>query len=77
MHRWVAILLLLFHGRFREFGPDLSATFDDRWRERPGWPLAVRTIADLTHTYRVRRKLQQLPANAPIERASQSPGLPT
>jgi len=48
MRRVVAILLRLFPRRFRrEFGADLCATFDDRWQERRGWRLAVRTIADL------------------------------
>ena len=48
MRRLVAILLRLFPAGFRrEFGSDLSATFDDRWREGRGWGLALRTVADL------------------------------
>jgi hypothetical protein len=48
MRRAVAALLYLFPPRFRrDFGADMRATFDDRWRERPGWPLAARTILDL------------------------------
>jgi putative ABC transport system permease protein len=45
------ILLNLFPAGFRrKFGPDLLATFDDRWSERAGWRLAARTIGDMTHS---------------------------
>jgi predicted permease len=50
MRALVACLLWLFPPRFRHrFGPDLIATFDDRWRDDDGggWRLALRTVADL------------------------------
>ena len=48
MRRVVRALLWLFPARFRrEFGGDMLATFDDRWREQRGWRLALRTIFDL------------------------------
>jgi putative ABC transport system permease protein len=48
MRTVIAALLRLFPALFRShYGPDLLATFEDRWRDRPGWPLAARTIADL------------------------------
>src|SRR5690348_17337655 len=51
MRGLVALMLRLFPGRFRrEFGADLLATFDDRWRERRGWRLAARTTADMAES---------------------------
>ncbi|HWB18617.1 MAG TPA: ABC transporter permease [Vicinamibacterales bacterium] len=49
MRALVACLLWLFPPRFRHrFGPDLIATFDDRWRDDGGgWRRALRTVADL------------------------------
>jgi hypothetical protein len=48
MRRVVAALLYLFPAQFRRsFGADMRTTFDDRWRERRGLPLAARTIFDL------------------------------
>jgi hypothetical protein len=48
MRTVVAILLRLFPAAFRRHhGPDLLATFEDRWRDRHGWLLSARTIADL------------------------------
>jgi putative ABC transport system permease protein len=48
MRRVVRALLWLFPARFRqEFGGDMLATFDDRWREQRGWRLALRTVFDL------------------------------
>jgi putative ABC transport system permease protein len=48
MWRLVAIMLHLFPARFRRaFGEDMRATFEDLWRERPGWRSAARTIMDL------------------------------
>jgi putative ABC transport system permease protein len=48
MHNIVAALLRLFPKRFRDqFGNDMLATFEDRWRERGGVNLAARTVVDL------------------------------
>jgi len=48
MRRVVAALLYLFPARFRRsFGPDMRATFEERWREHGGWRVAARTIVDL------------------------------
>jgi putative ABC transport system permease protein len=48
MRSLVIALLHLFPERFRrDFGPDLLATFDDRWTEHASIGLAARTIADL------------------------------
>ena len=48
MRKVVAALLYLFPTRFRRsFGADMLATFDDLWRERPGWRVAARTAFDL------------------------------
>ena len=48
MRKVVAALLYLFPAEFRRsFGADMLATFDDRWRERPGWRVAARTTFDL------------------------------
>ena len=49
MRTLVAWLVWLFPARFRRrFGADLTAAFDDRWREDGGgWRLALRTIVDL------------------------------
>ncbi|HUA60718.1 MAG TPA: hypothetical protein VML19_18280, partial [Verrucomicrobiae bacterium] len=49
MRSLVAFLLRMFPAPFRRrFGGDLLATFEDSWRERAGWRLALRTIADLS-----------------------------
>ncbi|HUO29136.1 MAG TPA: ABC transporter permease [Bryobacteraceae bacterium] len=48
MRSVVAWLIRLFPARFRrEFGADMRATFEDRWRERPGAVAAVRIVLDL------------------------------
>jgi putative ABC transport system permease protein len=48
MRRVVALLTLLFPAAFRElFRGEQMATFDERWREQPGFSLATRTILDL------------------------------
>jgi hypothetical protein len=55
----VAVLLRLFPARFRRtFGADLLATFDDRWRERPGWGVALGIAADLVHSAFLERFLE-------------------
>ncbi|HEV2691200.1 MAG TPA: ABC transporter permease [Bryobacteraceae bacterium] len=47
----VRAILRLFPENFRRnFGPDLLATFDDRWREHASFLLAARTIADLVRS---------------------------
>ena len=44
----IGFLIRIFPRRFREaFGADMIATFEDRWREKGGVRLAVRTIFDL------------------------------
>jgi putative ABC transport system permease protein len=64
MRRAVAALLYLFPPRFRrDFGADMRATFDDRWRERPGWPLAARTILDLLANAVIERFSNHAPAD--------------
>ena len=48
MRRLISALLYLFPAPFRrEFGRDMLATFDDGWRERPGWRFASRTVLSL------------------------------
>ncbi len=48
MRTVIAALLRLFPTAFQDrHGADLLATFEDRWRDRPGWRPAVRSIADL------------------------------
>ncbi len=48
MRRLVNAMLFLFPAEFRrKFGAEMAATFDRRWREQPGWPLAARTVVDL------------------------------
>jgi predicted permease len=48
MRRVVAALLHLFPEEFRKrFGDDMLATFDARWRERPGWRTGIATALDL------------------------------
>jgi hypothetical protein len=48
IRRIVALLTLLFPAAFRErFRDEQIATFDERWREQPGFRLALRTILDL------------------------------
>jgi putative ABC transport system permease protein len=48
MRRLIAALLFLFPAHFRRaFACDMLATFDDQWRDRAGWRLALRTVFDL------------------------------
>jgi putative ABC transport system permease protein len=48
MRRVIAALLFLYPSSFRRaFGDDMLADFEDRWRERPGWRLALRTVFDV------------------------------
>lgn len=64
--RAVAALLLLFPARFRRtFGGDMLATFEECWRERPGWRLAWRTGADLLITAAKEHFTPRPPAVAP------------
>jgi putative ABC transport system permease protein len=56
MRFWVCVMLRLFPRRFRRrFGPDLLATFDERWNERAGLPLAARTIGDMVRSAAIER----------------------
>src|SRR5215813_12440266 len=56
MRFWVCVMLRLFPRRFRRrFGSDLLATFDERWNERAGLPLAARTIGDLARSAAIER----------------------
>ncbi len=51
MRNVVAALLYLFPARFRrEFGNDMLATFNERWREQPGVRTAMRTVLDLARS---------------------------
>src|SRR5260370_11301219 len=51
MRTVVAVLLHLFPAEFRrEFGADLRATFDERWRDGASWRVALRVIIDLIHS---------------------------
>jgi predicted permease len=67
MRRAVRALLFLFPANFRrEFGSDMLATFDDRWREQPGCRLAVRTVLDLgAAALRVRFSGRSVPVHCP------------
>ena len=48
MRTLIAALARLFPERFRRhFGPALTATFEDAWRERHGWRAGLRVLADL------------------------------
>jgi putative ABC transport system permease protein len=63
MRRVVAALLYLFPPQFRRaFAEDMLATFDDRWRQRHGWRLAVRTVFDLAMS----AVLQRFSSRGPI-----------
>jgi|HubBroStandDraft_1064217.scaffolds.fasta_scaffold02173_4 putative ABC transport system permease protein len=69
MRAIVAILLRLFPVPFRDrYGADLAATFEDRWRDRPGWRLALRTVADLLRSAAMERlsQLRRHPGYASI-----------
>jgi putative ABC transport system permease protein len=48
MRAIVAALIRCFPAPFRRaFGDDMLVTFEDRWRESPGWRFGARTIVDL------------------------------
>src|SRR5580658_8944595 len=66
MRRVVAVLLHLFPPQFRRaFEQDMLATFDDRWRERRGWRLALRTVFDLAISAVLQRFSSRAPAVEP------------
>lgn len=51
MHLLVRFLIRLFPPDFREtYGADMLATFDDRWRERPGPGASARMLIDLARS---------------------------
>ena len=57
MRLLVTSLIRLFPADFRDsYGADLIATFDDRWRERPGFRAAARTPIDLAHSAFLERR---------------------
>jgi len=73
MRRIVSGLLYLFPAQFRrDFGEDMLATFDDRWRERRGWRLAARTVLDLTATALFLRFSSHAPANLRVRKGDSS-----
>jgi putative ABC transport system permease protein len=73
MRRIVAALLYLFPARFRhDFGADMRATFDDRWRERGSWQVAARTIFDLTISAVIQRFSNLPPAAAPARKGDRT-----
>ena len=48
LQRFIRAALFLFPAEFRlRYGPDMLRTFEDRWRDRPDWKTAARTVADL------------------------------
>ena len=69
MRRVIAVLLYLFPAEFRRaFGPDMLATFDDRWREAGSLRLAMRTIFDMTASAVLQRLSNHAPAAAPVRK---------
>jgi len=57
MRLLVKYLIRLFPADFRDFyGADMLATFDDRWRERPGPRIAARTLIDLARSAWLERR---------------------
>jgi putative ABC transport system permease protein len=64
----LAALLRLFPVPFRRaFGDDMLATFEDRWRERGSWRLAIRTILDLIVNAIIERFSDHAPAVEPVK----------
>jgi hypothetical protein len=48
LRRFIGALLFLFPQGFRQrYGRDMLDTFEDRWRDQPGWRTAIRTAMDL------------------------------
>ncbi len=73
MRRLVAALLYLFPARFRQdFGDDMRTTFDHRWRDNPGWRLAIRTVADLLASAAIQRFTDRQPALQPVRKGDNS-----
>jgi putative ABC transport system permease protein len=69
MRSIVKCLLYLLPTQFRrDFGEDMLATFDDRWREGEGWRLAAQTILDLTVTAVCLRFSRATPPVAPVRK---------
>jgi putative ABC transport system permease protein len=67
MHRVVGGLLYLFPKEFRRsFEADMLATFDDRWRARASFSLAVRIIFDLIANAFLERLSTPVPAAQPV-----------
>ena len=57
MRRLVKYLIRLFPADFRDsYGADMLATFDDRWRERPGLGAAARMLIDLVQSAWLERR---------------------
>jgi hypothetical protein len=57
MRRLVKYLIRLFPADFRHcYGTDMLATFDDRWRERPGLRAAARMLIDLAQSAWLERR---------------------
>lgn len=61
MRRLVHCLIRLFPADFQHsYGTDMLSTFDDRWRERPGFRAAARILIDLAHSaWLERRKISK------------------